>query len=159
MKVKHLIYVIAICAVGFVAAKKVQWPSSSATDVSAQQAIMQSDSSQTTSAVDQAGIAYQNHQSNTQVTATGRVVKVLPDDNKGSRHQRFIIELGSGQTLLVAHNIDLAGYVDGLTEGSQVTVSGEYEWNEKGGVVHWTHHDPRGDHPGGWIQLNGNRYE
>lgn len=103
--------------------------------------------------------AYNNQQSNLQVTVSARVVKVLPDDNKGSRHQRFLIELGNGQTILVAHNIDLAGYVDGLTEGSQVTVSGEYEWNDKGGVIHWTHHDPNGSHQGGWIKFNGNTYQ
>ena len=35
-------------------------------------------------------------------------METLPDDNKGTRHQRFILKLSSGQTLLVAHNIDLA---------------------------------------------------
>ncbi|WP_162922774.1 DUF3465 domain-containing protein, partial [Vibrio cholerae] len=52
--------------------------------------------------------AYQSQQSDIQVQGFGQVAKVLPDDNDGSRHQKFILKLNSGQTLLVAHNIDLA---------------------------------------------------
>lgn len=79
----------------------------------------------------------------------GVVVKVLPDDNHGSRHQKFLIELSSGQTILIAHNIDLASRISPITEGDVVAFNGEYEWNEKGGVVHWTHRDPNGRHEAG----------
>ncbi|EGS66800.1 cold-shock DNA-binding -containing domain protein, partial [Vibrio cholerae BJG-01] len=48
--------------------------------------------------------AYQSQQSDLQVQGFGQVVKVLLDDNDGSRHQKFILKLNSGQTLLVAHN-------------------------------------------------------
>jgi hypothetical protein len=75
---------------------------------------------------------------NTQVRGAGVVERTLSDDNDGSRHQRFILRLASGQTLLVAHNIDLAPRVANLRTGDTVEFSGEYEWNEKGGVVHWT---------------------
>jgi len=87
------------------------------------------------------------------------VERVLPDDNDGSRHQRFIVRLPSGQTLLIAHNIDLAPRVARLERGDTVTFAGIYEPNNKGGVVHWTHHDPSGRHPGGWIEHNGERYQ
>lgn len=103
--------------------------------------------------------AYANRLSDQQLAGEGKVVKVLPDDNKGSRHQRFILKLASGRTLLVAHNIDLAPRVDNLREGDTVSLYGEYEWNEKGGVMHWTHHDPRGRHIGGWIKHNGKTYQ
>ena len=103
--------------------------------------------------------AFSARRSDLQVQGGGRVLKVLPDDLDGSRHQRFILELGSGQTLLVAHNIDLAPRIDGLRPGDWVEFYGEYEWNAKGGVLHWTHHDPRGRHPGGWLRHNGRTYQ
>lgn len=103
--------------------------------------------------------AYQKQQSGVQVTGRGRVTRILPDDNDGSRHQRFVLELASGQTLLVAHNIDLARRLSELREGDTVAFSGEYEWNEQGGVLHWTHHDPAGTHPGGWLEHRGKHYE
>jgi hypothetical protein len=91
------------------------------------------------------------------VEASGRVVRLLADDNEGSRHQRFILELGSGHTLLVAHNIDLARRLP-LARNDRVALRGRYEWNERGGVVHWTHHDPDGRLQGGWILHEGTRF-
>lgn len=101
--------------------------------------------------------AFAQRRSDVQVESMGRVARVLPDDNEGSRHQRFILELASGHTVLIAHNIDLAPRVP-LEEGDTVEFEGEYEWNERGGVVHWTHHDPRGRHPGGWLRHEGRIY-
>lgn len=103
--------------------------------------------------------AFTRRLSRVQVTGEGTVVKVLRDDGNGSRHQRFIVRLDSGRTVLVAHNIDLAPRIDGLRAGDAVAFSGEYEWNPKGGVIHWTHRDPRGRHPEGWIRHDGQRYQ
>jgi len=94
-----------------------------------------------------------------QVSGSGRVVRVLSDDNDGSRHQRFILEMSSGQTLLVAHNIDLAPRISSLTAGDTVGFYGEYETNQQGGVIHWTHHDPQGRHVAGWLEHRGRRYQ
>ena len=105
------------------------------------------------------GNAFKIQNSNAQVKGQGTVIKILADDLDGSRHQRFIIKLSSGQTLLVAHNIDLAPRINSLQKGDLVIFNGEYEWNAQGGVIHWTHHDPAGNHPGGWIEHNGKRYE
>ena len=80
--------------------------------------------------------AFRNGRSNVQLGGEGRVVRILPDDNKGSRHQKFLVALDSGHTLLIAHNIDLAPRVDNLREGERLEFYGEYEWNEKGGVIH-----------------------
>jgi hypothetical protein len=91
------------------------------------------------------------------VEVGGRVARLLADDDTGSRHQRFILELDSGHTLLVSHNIDLANRLP-LTRNDQVALRGRYEWNDRGGVVHWTHHDPEGRLQGGWILHEGMRY-
>jgi len=103
--------------------------------------------------------AFLNHESKLQVFGQGVVTKLLPDDNSGSRHQKFIITLASGQTLLVAHNIDLAPRIGSLREGDTVQFYGEYEWNEKGGVLHWTHRDPSGSHVDGWLEHQGQTYQ
>jgi len=98
-------------------------------------------------------------QSGAQVAGEGTVSRILGDDSMGDRHQRFILTLDSGRTLLIAHNIDIASRIESLREGDTVSFSGEYEWNDKGGVVHWTHHDPQGQHAAGWIRHRGRVYQ
>jgi hypothetical protein len=108
---------------------------------------------------DEIQAAFDARRSGVQVQGEGVVAKILADDNDGSRHQRFILRLASGQTLLVAHNTDLAPRIDTLKTGDNVGFNGVYEWNAKGGVVHWTHHDPAGQHPGGWLMHAGKYYQ
>ena len=103
--------------------------------------------------------AFKNRQSGLQVNSSGTVSKILSDDNEGSRHQRFILRLSNGQTLLIAHNIDLAPRISGIAVGDNVAFYGQYEFNNKGGVVHWTHHDPQGRHPDGWLKYKGKTYQ
>lgn len=87
-----------------------------------------------------------------------KVRKTLPDDRDGDQHQRFLVDMKGGQTLLIAHNIDLAPRVP-VDVGDLVTISGEYEWNEQGGVVHWTHHDPGQRRADGSIEHKGKVYK
>ncbi len=103
--------------------------------------------------------AFKRRASDVQVQGAGVVQKVLEDDDEGSRHQRFVVRLDSGQTVLIAHNIDLAPRVASLREGDSVAFYGEYEWNPKGGVIHWTHRDPGGRHVDGWIEHDSRRYQ
>jgi len=103
--------------------------------------------------------AFDQHERALQIEGRGSVARILPDDNDGSRHQRFIVELKTGQTLLIAHNIDLAPRIISLKAGDEVEFFGEYEWNEKGGTIHWTHHDPKGQHTAGWIKHEGRVYQ
>ena len=102
--------------------------------------------------------AYRNRQSRVEVCGRGVVVKVLKEDPEGARHQRFIVRLPSAQTVLVAYNLELAPRIEGLRPGAPIEFAGEYEWNRQGGVVHWTHRDPAGHHPPGWIRYDGHLY-
>lgn len=104
-------------------------------------------------------IAAQNNQARrVEVTLTAPVRKLLPDDTKGLQHQRFLLQLSNGSTVLVAHDIDMAPRVP-INAGDTVTVHGEYIWNQKGGVIHWTHHSDNGRHEGGYIDFQGQRYQ
>ncbi len=103
--------------------------------------------------------AFQKRLSDVQVKGVGIVKRVLPDDNEGSRHQKFILSVSNTQTVLVAHNIDLAPRIPGLRAGDRVEFYGEYEWSKQGGVIHWTHHDPNRRHVGGWLKHAGKTYE
>ena len=102
---------------------------------------------------------FSSQQSGALVTGVGEVSRILGDDSIGDRHQRFILRLPSGQTVLIAHNIDVAPRVEGINVGDTVSFHGEFEWNDKGGVVHWTHHDPQGSHESGWLKHAGRTYQ
>ena len=115
--------------------------------------------SQTTDDLDRIARAFQQRQSDLQVRSSGQVIAVLPDDHEGSRHQKFILELPNGQTVLVAHNIDLAPRIQSIQKQDQVEFYGEYEYSDKGGVIHWTHHDPARKHVDGWLKHQGRTYQ
>lgn len=103
--------------------------------------------------------AYLKKNSDVQLGGRGTVIKTLPDDLKGSKHQKFILEIDHGMTVLISHNIDLAPRVQNLKKDDVVEFYGEYEWNSKGGVVHWTHKDSKQRHPNGWLKHNGKVYQ
>lgn len=102
--------------------------------------------------------AWQQQLSNIQLSGSGIVTKILRDDVKGSRHQRFILKVNAQQTILIAHNIDLAPRIPNLREGDTIEFYGEYEWNAKGGVLHWTHKSPHNRHPHGWLRHQDKQY-
>lgn len=103
--------------------------------------------------------AHQHHARDIFVEGRGVVEKVLRDDNEGDRHQRFILNVGDGVTVLVAHNIDVAPRIANLQAGDSVGYAGEYIYSDKGGILHWTHRDLRGNHRAGWLEVNGKRYQ
>lgn len=103
--------------------------------------------------------AFAERTSDLEVEGQGTVAQLLTDDATGARHQRFIVQLISGQTLLIVHDIDIAPRVSSLQVGDTVSFKGEYVWNSQGGLVHWTHHDPTGSHEAGWIKCDGQTYE
>jgi hypothetical protein len=101
--------------------------------------------------------AFDSRSSGLVVESGGVVDRILDDDLDGDRHQRFVVRLASGHTVLISHNIDLAPRAP-VGRGDVVEFRGQYEWNERGGVIHWTHHDPRGQRPGGWLRHDGRLY-
>jgi hypothetical protein len=103
---------------------------------------------------------FQNHQSNVEVTADGTVVTVFPDRSSSTGvHEQFIMRLSSGDiTVEIEHNISI-GRRAPVSAGDNVVVHGEYIWNSKGGLIHFTHHDPQGSHEGGYIKENGATYD
>ncbi|MEE8110228.1 MAG: DUF3465 domain-containing protein [bacterium] len=82
--------------------------------------------------------AYRLRRSGVFLIAEGRVARILKDDRKGIPHQRFILRLESGLTLLVVHNTAVAQRVP-VRLGDRLRVRGEYRWNAKGGLLHFTH--------------------
>ena len=104
--------------------------------------------------------AYAERRSTVEVTAQGVVTSVLADDSGPSGvHQRFIIRLvGATQTVLVENNVAI-GQRAPVLQGNDVLVHVEYVWNDQGGLIHFTHHDPARTHEGGWIELRGVRYQ
>ena len=103
--------------------------------------------------------AFVNHARDVRVDGSGSVSRVLADDNQGARHQRFLVLLPTGQSILIVHNIDIAPRVENLKVGDEIEFEGEYVWNDQGGVVHWTHHDPSGQHKAGWVKHARHAYQ
>ncbi|MDQ2912024.1 MAG: DUF3465 domain-containing protein [Chloroflexota bacterium] len=103
--------------------------------------------------------AFAEHRSGIGVTAEASVTQLLTDDTGPSgTHQRFVIRLaGATQTVLVTNNVDIGKRVP-LAIGDDVIVHGEYVWNDQGGLIHFTHHDPDRTHEDGWIEWKGARY-
>ena len=103
--------------------------------------------------------AFAEHRSGIEVTADASVTRLLSDDSVPSgTHQRFIVRVnGSSQTLLIDNNVDIGKRVP-VAVGDSVTVHGEYVWNDQGGLIHFTHHDPAHTHEDGWIERQGVRY-
>lgn len=102
--------------------------------------------------------------SHVEVTASGTIARVLGvrADGRFGPHEGFLVHLrgagGHGLTIEVEDNLRLTGPVP-IEAGEDVVVHGEYEYDLRGGVVHWTHHDPSGHHAAGYIRVNGRLYE
>jgi len=105
--------------------------------------------------------AYSAGRSHVEVVADGTVTRVLGmAPGRVSPHEGFLLRLASGCSLVVRveANTDFTGPIP-LTAGQRVSVKGEYEYYPLGGVVHWTHRDPRARHEGGYIETSGHLYE
>ena len=103
--------------------------------------------------------AQYDHLDKVEVTGVVAVKEVLPDDTHGYQHQKFLVELSNGSTVMVANDLTY-GTRAPVEPGERITIHGEYIWNPHGGVIHWTHRADSGSrHEGGWIEVAGKRYE
>lgn len=104
--------------------------------------------------------AYDDKQTNIQVTGEGVVSSIHPlvrDD--GERVQKFIVLLPTGLKLLVIHDFEASSLISNLKTGDSVEFSGVYTWNSSGGIVSGTHQDPAGLRWPGWIKHRGKTYQ
>ena len=107
--------------------------------------------------------AWRAGRSGVEVQATGSVARVLGKRTGPSGpHEGFLLHLtgagGHGLTVRVESNLDIIGTLP-VVDGEPATVRGEYEYDQRGGVIHWTHHDPMGRHANGFVEIGGRRYE
>jgi hypothetical protein len=105
--------------------------------------------------------AFHGASSRVEVVAGGTVTRVLgTKPGVSSPHEGFLMRLNSScdVTIRVEANVDFTGQFP-LNTGDAVVVKGEYEYYPRGGVIHWTHRDPRGRHEGGYIQTAGKIYD
>ena len=105
--------------------------------------------------------AYTAQSPKEEVRADGTVARILGlRRGPSGTHEGFLMKLSSGcdLTIRVETNTDLTGPVP-LHRGEHVVVKGEYVYYSLGGVLHWTHRDPRGHHEGGFVYANGKTYE
>lgn len=106
--------------------------------------------------------AWRAGRSHIEVTAGGSVARILGTRvGPSGTHLGFLVHLsggeGRGLTIRVEDNVDLTGPIP-LREGENVEVRGEYIFDPRGGLVHYTHRDPRGRHPAGYVLADGKFY-
>jgi hypothetical protein len=104
--------------------------------------------------------AFSAQRSGVEVVAQGSVTRVLGvQAGRSSPHEGFLLRLDSGCAIVVRVevNTDFTGTIP-LSIGQRVLVKGDYEYYSRGGVIHWTHRDPRGRHENGYVDVNGTMY-
>lgn len=88
-----------------------------------------------------------------------QVVKLLRNDNKGAKHQRWIVQIENGVTITIVYNLDLAEKVP-VSPGDTIEVAGELVFGDrkKDPILHWTHADPQKKRQDGYVLHNGKKY-
>ncbi len=101
--------------------------------------------------------AVANKRAGVTVQHWGTVTRVMPDEGAGSRLQKFIVMLENGHMLLFAHDTSVAPRAP-LAAGQRIEFRGRFDWNDVGGLVHRTHHDPQMVFEDGWLKHEGKVY-
>jgi hypothetical protein len=78
--------------------------------------------------------------------------------NTHAMHEAFRCRSDDGFSLEIVDNVRIAPRVP-VGPGDRIRVQGELvPQGRRGPLVHWTHHDPGGHHPDGFIEFGGRRY-
>ena len=102
--------------------------------------------------------AFYDKQSDLMVEVTGEIVRVVRPVKGNEGHQEFQLRLPNGQLLLVVRNTSAEDRIP-LETSDKVTVRGNYQWSELGGVIHGTQRDYSLDRMHGWIEHDGKKYD
>lgn len=102
--------------------------------------------------------AYYEKQSDLMVEVAGEVVRTVQPGEGNEGHQEFQMRLPNGQLLLVVRNTSDGSRIP-VEVNDMVTVRGEYQWSELGGIIHDAQRDYSLDRRHGWIELDGERYD
>ncbi|MBC5809786.1 MAG: DUF3465 domain-containing protein [Candidatus Eremiobacteraeota bacterium] len=107
--------------------------------------------------------AWRAQRSRLEVTARGDVARDLGlRRGPSGLHEGFLLHLrgagGHGLTVRVETNVDITGPV-AVHAGDAVEVRGEYVYDARGGLIHYTHHDPRLRHPGGYLRVGDRTFQ
>ncbi|MBV9277651.1 MAG: DUF3465 domain-containing protein [Candidatus Eremiobacteraeota bacterium] len=100
----------------------------------------------------------QSGASHVEVHFSGTIARYLGTHySQSGEHEGFLImPSGSTNSLMVEDNVNLSGFIP-MRRGDAVELQGQYECNDS--VIHWTHHDPSGRHVGGFVIVNGRRFQ
>ena len=101
-------------------------------------------------------VVCQTPSSHVEVRDRGTIVAVLGvRESRSGAHEGFLIAIGS-HVYRVEDNADITGTIP-LRRAAHVELQGQYECDDN--VIHWTHHDPSGRHPSGYIEIDGTYYQ
>lgn len=78
------------------------------------------------------------------------VEALLKDDTNGLPHQKWVAKLSNGKKINIVYNLDMGVKVP-LHVGDKFAVGGQFIWTPQGGLVHWTHEDPKQTRPDGYV--------
>jgi hypothetical protein len=94
-----------------------------------------------------------------EVTLCGTVVSVSRiRRSRSGAHRVFVVDVGGNDRVQVDANVDIMGNFP-IRTGEYAVVRGEYYYDAPSREgVHWTHRTDRGNHPAGFVTLDGVTY-
>jgi len=102
--------------------------------------------------------AFYDKQSDLMIEVSGTVVRVVEPVDGNEGHQEFQMRLSNGQLLLVVRNSSARNRVP-VESLDVVTVRGDYQWSELGGVIHGAQRDYSLGRRHGWVEVDGKKYD